>query len=85
MPLTTGSICSLKKGGVSKTLRPCALLTGQSWSYTTDCKLEFGDYIQTHEEHDNSMAARIMGEMPYALPETDRVAISFIALLPGEC
>ena len=50
-----------RKGGRSKTLSPRALLTGQSWSYTTHCKLEFGDYVQTHEEHDNSMAARTIG------------------------
>ena len=50
-----------RKGGVSKTLSPHALLTGQTWSYTTHCKLEFGDYVQTHEEHDNSMAARTIG------------------------
>ena len=50
-----------RKGGVSKTLSPRALLTGQTWSYTTHCKLEFGDYVQTHEEHDNSMAARTIG------------------------
>ena len=50
-----------RQGGASKTLSPRALLTGQSWSYTTHCKLEFGDYVQTHEEHDNSMAARTIG------------------------
>ena len=26
-----------------------------------------------------------LGQLPYALPETHRVAISFLALLPGEC
>ena len=46
-----------RKGGVSKALSSRALLTGQSWSYTTHCKLEFGDYVQTHEEYNNSMAA----------------------------
>ena len=50
-----------RQGGVSKTLSPRALLTGKTWSYTTHCKLEFGDYVQTHEEHDNSMAARTIG------------------------
>ena len=50
-----------RKGGVSKTLSPRTLLTGQTWSYTTHCKLEFGDYVQTHEEHDNSMATRTIG------------------------
>ena len=50
-----------RKGGVSKTLSPRTLLTGQSWSYTTHCKLEFGDYVQTHKAHDNSMATRTIG------------------------
>ena len=50
-----------RQGGISKTLSPRALLTGQTWSYTTHCKLEFGDYVQTHEEHDNSMATRTIG------------------------
>ena len=48
-------------GGISKTLSPRTLLTGQTWGYTTHCKLEFGDYVQTHEEHDNSMATRTIG------------------------
>ena len=47
-------------GGISKTLSPRTLLTGQTWSYTTHCKLEFGDYVQTHEEHDNSMATQMI-------------------------
>ena len=50
-----------RPGGISKTLSPQTLLTGQSWSYTTHCKLEFGDYVQTHKEHDNSMAMRTIG------------------------
>ena len=50
-----------RKGGVSKTLSPRTLLSGQTWSYTTHCKLEFGDNVQTHEEHDNSMATRTIG------------------------
>ena len=50
-----------RKGGISKTLSPYALLTKKTWSYTTHCKLEFGDYVQTHEEHDNSMAAWTIG------------------------
>ena len=50
-----------RQGGISKTLSPHILLTGQTWSYTTHCKLEFGDYVQTHEEHDNSMATQTIG------------------------
>ena len=50
-----------RPGGMSKTLSPRTLLTGQSWSYTTHCKLEFDNYVQTHKEHDNSMATRTIG------------------------
>ena len=50
-----------RPGSISKTLSPRTLLTGQTWSYTTHCKLEFGDYVQTHEEHDNSMATQTIG------------------------
>ena len=50
-----------RPGGISKTLSPRTLLTGQTWSYTTHCKLEFGDYVQMQEEHDNSMATRTIG------------------------
>jgi hypothetical protein len=29
--------------------------------YSKHCQLEFGTYVQTHEEHDNSMHARTTG------------------------
>jgi hypothetical protein len=39
------------KGGISATRSPSELI----------CKVEFGEYVQTHEEPDNSMATRIIG------------------------
>ena len=73
-----------RKGGVSKTLSPRALLTGKTWSYTTHCKLEFGDYVQTHEEHDNSMVARTIGAIALRPTGNAQRSYFFLALLLGE-
>ena len=45
-----------RKGGVLKTLSPT-----QYFELNNTHKLEFSDYVQTHEEHDNSMAAWTIG------------------------
>ena len=54
---------------MSETLSPHATVVGLEIDYLKHCKLEFGTYVQTHEDHDNSMAARTTGA---------------IALRPGE-
>ena len=72
-----------RKGGVSKTLSPRALLTGQTWSYNTHCKLEFGDYVQTHEEHDNSMAARTIGAIALCPTGNTQGGYFFFSLTTG--
>ena len=41
--------------GVSDTLSPCALMTGFNLDYNKHCHLQFGSYMQTHEEHNNLM------------------------------
>ena len=72
-----------RKGGVSKTLSPRALLTGKTWSYTTHCKLEFGDYVQTHEEHDNSMAAWTIGAIALRPTGNSQGGYFFFSLTTG--
>ena len=72
-----------RKGGVSKTLSPRTLLTGQTWSYTTHCKLEFGDYVQTHEEHDNSMATRTIGAIALRPTGNTQGGYFFFSLATG--
>ena len=72
-----------RKGGVSKTLSPRTLLTGQTWSYTTHCKLEFGDYVQTHEEHDNSMATQTIGAIALRPTGNTQGGYFFFSLTTG--
>jgi len=51
------------KGGVSKTLSPRALITGVQLDHNKHCRLEFGEYVQVHEENHptNSMQPRATG------------------------
>ena len=43
------------ENGVSITPSPHAMITGQSIEFTKHCLLEFGEYIRTHEDGENSM------------------------------
>jgi hypothetical protein len=47
--------------GISPKLSPQAIVIGNLIDYNKHCKLEFGTYVQVHEEHDNSMATRTTG------------------------
>jgi len=42
------------RDGISDTLSPRAIVTGSHIDYNKHCKLEFGTYVQAHEEHDNT-------------------------------
>ena len=47
--------------GISDVLSPRTIVIGSTIDYAKHCRLEFGTYVQTHEEHDNSMITRTVG------------------------
>ena len=49
------------RDGVSDTLSPRAIVMGSNLDFNKHCKLEFGAYVQAHEEHDNTMATQTTG------------------------
>jgi hypothetical protein len=49
--------------GVSHTLSPRTIVTGQTVDFNRHCTHQFGEYVQTHEEHNNSMASRTIGAL----------------------
>ena len=55
--------CFPPTDGVSKTLSPQTIIVGTHRDFNKHCKLEFGAYAQTHEDHDNSMATRTTGAL----------------------
>ena len=72
------------KGGISQTMSACALLTGLTMNYHRHCRLEFREYVQTHEEHDNSLNPRTIGAL--ALHPTGNVqgGYFFLSLTTGK-
>ena len=74
----------LHKGGISQTMSLHTLLTGLTMNYNRHCRLEFGEYVQTHEEHDNSLNPRTIGAL--ALHPTGNVqgGYFFFSLTTGK-
>jgi hypothetical protein len=48
---------------ISDCLSPSEIVLRQGLDYQKHCQLEFGEYIQTHEATDNSMAPRTVGAL----------------------
>ena len=65
-------------------MSPRTLLTGLTMNYHRHCRLEFGEYVQTHEEHDNSLNSRTIGAL--ALRPTGNVqgGYFFLSLTTGK-
>ena len=53
--------CFPHKDGIHATLSPCTIVTGSNINYNKHCKIQFGTYVQVHEQHNNSMATRTSG------------------------
>ena len=41
--------------GIAGNHRPRSIITGVGINFNKHCRYQFGKYVQTHEEHDNSM------------------------------
>ena len=48
--------------GISTTMNPHEIITGMILDYNHHCKHEYGDYVQTHEQHDNPMSLQTIGD-----------------------
>ena len=46
---------------IAPNMSPRTILTSKTINYNTHCVHEFGSYVQTHEEHDNSMRTQTIG------------------------
>jgi hypothetical protein len=70
--------------GVSATQSPRQIMTGQQCDYKLHCKVQFGEYVQVHESHDNSMLTRTTGAI--ALRPTGNIqgGYFFMSLTTGK-
>ena len=69
--------------GISPTLSPRAIVIGTLIDYNKHCKLEFGTYVQVHEEHDNSMATRTTGAIALRPTGNEQGGYYFYSLTSG--
>jgi len=69
--------------GISDTLSPRNIVTGQSVDYKRHCRIETGAYVQTHEEHDNSMRPRTIGAIALRPTGNAQGGYYFLSLSTG--
>jgi hypothetical protein len=51
------------KYGISKTITPRMIITARHIDYKIHCRIEFGQYVQTHEKHNNNMESQNVGAL----------------------
>jgi hypothetical protein len=66
--------------GASDTLSPTGLIVGLKLDH---CQIEFGSYVQTHEEHNNSMGAQTTGAIALRPTGNAQGGYYFLSLLSG--
>jgi hypothetical protein len=71
------------KDGVSTTISPRELLTGLKIDYNKHCKIEYGSYVQVHEDHDNSMQTRTTGAIALRPTGNSQGGYYFFSLTTG--
>ena len=70
-------------GGASQDLSPRTILTGQQVDYKRHCHFQFGEYTQTHEEHNNSMNPRTVGAIALRLVGNSQGSFYFLSITTG--
>ena len=70
-------------GGASQDLSPCTILMGQQVDYKRHCRFQFGEYTQTHEEHNNSMNRRTVGALALRPVGNGQGSFYFLSIATG--
>ena len=64
-------------------MSPRTIITGQLLDYHKHCRYEFGEYVQTHEEHDNSLQSRTVGAIALRPTGNQQGGYFFMSLHTG--
>jgi hypothetical protein len=70
--------------GISQTLSPRTIVTGLHIDYVKHCRVEYGQYVQTHEKHDNTMAPRTVGALALRPTGNQQGGYYFYSLMSGK-
>jgi hypothetical protein len=69
---------------VSQTLSPRTIVTGLGIDYKKHCRIEYGQYVQTHEKHDNTMTTRTIGALALRPTGNQQGCYYFYSLMSGQ-
>ena len=72
-----------KGNGIFDDVSPKTIVTGQQLDFHRHCQFEFGQYVQTHEPHDNSMTPRTQGGLALRPTGNQQGGYYFLNLLSG--
>ena len=64
-------------------LSPRTIVTGQKLDFKQHCRFQFGEYVQTHEEHNNSMTSRMVGALALHPTGNAQGGFYFLSLSTG--
>jgi hypothetical protein len=72
------------KHGIPRTLSPRTIVTGKHIDYKPHCCIEFGQYVQTHKKHNNSMNSRTIGALALWPADNFQGGYFFYSLVTGQ-
>jgi hypothetical protein len=72
------------KLGVSQTLSPRTIVTSLGIDYDKHCHVEYGQYVQTHGKHDNTMTPRTIGALALRPTGNQQGGYYFYSLMSGQ-
>ena len=82
--VTFWSNAFIPKGGVSTQYSPRYIITGKQLDYNKHVRAEFGEYVQTHEEHNNDMGPRTVGAICLGPTGNEHGTHWFMSLATGK-
>jgi len=76
--------CFPHKEGIHTTLSPRTIVTGSKIDFNKHCKLQFGTYVQMHEQHNNSLLPRMAGAIALCPTRNEQGSYYFLSLHTGK-
>jgi hypothetical protein len=64
-------------------MSPREIMAGQRLDYVQQCRFEYGEYVQTHEQHNSSMTPRTIGALALWPTGNPQGTWYFMSLLTG--
>jgi len=76
--------CFPHKEGIHNTLSPHTIVTGSNIDFNKHCRLQFGTYVQMHEQHNNSLLPRMTGAIALCPTGNEQGSYYFLSLHTGK-